>query len=269
MSRLCTLLATLLLFTTQGTVSAEESFLGSSFQMANDAPGNLSGVERSNHWTIRGQCDSCDDGCCATCDAGCCKTWVGGSELVFLRPHTSEPYYGSGELQTASRWTLGRMNNSGQTWRVRYFEFQHDDFDSESLQQELIDAEYAGRFELGCNWRGEIAAGLRHAQYKDDDSEYDATIGPVVSVEVHNQILSDVDAFALCRTSQQFGSQERGRGTFGVTEIQVGAEITRCVARNNLFIRGFIEAQEWTGVEDGDSQDIGLIGLGFAVGIAR
>ena len=185
MSRQYTLLATLLLFATQGAASDEDSFLDRSFQMTNAESGYLSDVERSNHWTIRGQCDSCDDGCCASCDAGRCRTWVGGSELVFLRPHASEPYdSSSGELQAGSRWTLGRMNNSGQTWRVRYFEFQYDDFDSGSLQQEPIDAEYAGRFELGCNWRGEIAAGLRHAQYseiafrdKDDNSEYDATIG--------------------------------------------------------------------------------------------
>jgi len=141
---------------------------------------------------------------------------------------------------------------------------------SESLQQELIDAEYAGRFELGCNWRGEIAVGLRHAQYKHTDEEYDATIGPVVSVDVRNQMLCDVDAFALYRRSQQFGpDQGDKRGTFGVSEIQVGAEITRCVAGNNLFIRGFIEAQEWSGVKDSDSEDLGLIGLGFAIGIAR
>ena len=54
-----------------------------------------------------------DAGCCC-CDCWCnpCCGWIGSAELVFLRPHDSEPNSAtSGELQTASRWMFGSMDD--------------------------------------------------------------------------------------------------------------------------------------------------------------
>ena len=224
-----------------------------------------------------------DAGCCC-CDCWCnpCCGWTGSAEIVFLRPHDSLPDTISGtDLQTGTRITLAHMNDCGRSWRVRYLHYHNDAWDlgngaGETLTINVWDIEYAARFELGCNWRGEIAAGLRHAEFDDNSdpanaTSYDSTIGPVISAEVRNELWCDVDIFALYRRSQQFGTDENSDdlGTFGITEIQVGAEVTRCVAGNDLFIRGFIEAQEWAGIEDGASDDLGLIGLGFAVGLAR
>ena len=212
------------------------------------------------------------DCCCCNCWCNPCCGWTGSVELLFLRPHDSEPdSVTSSELQTGSRTTVGYMDDCGRSWRARFFEFRHDDFDGNALHQQLIDVEYAARFELGCNWRGEIAAGLRHAEYHENDADYNDTIGPVISAEVRNQLWCDVDIFALYRRSQQFGMEDDDDelGTFGVTEIQVGAEVTRCISGNDMFLRTFIEAQEWSGIEDSDSEDLGLIGFGFAVGLAR
>ena len=212
------------------------------------------------------------DCCCCDCWCNPCCGWVGSAELVFLRPHDSySDSATSGEFQSASRWMVGSMDGCGRTWRARYYEFRHDDFDDDALHQLIVDAEYAARFELGCNWRGELAAGLRYAEYEDNDMDYRKTIGPVISAEVRNQLWCDVDIFALYRRSQQFGTEESDdeRGTFGITELQVGAEVVRCIGGNDMFLRGFIEAQEWAGIEDNSSEDLGLIGFGVAVGLAR
>jgi hypothetical protein len=32
------------------------------------------------------------------------------------------------------------------------------------------------------------------------------------------------------------------------------------------FVKGFVESQYWVGMADGGREDIGLIGLGFALG---
>ncbi len=212
--------------------------------------------------------------CCCDCWCNPCCGWTGSAEVVWLRAHDSEPDSPSGtRLEHGSRFTLAHMDDCGRSWRVRYFEYNDPSWDIPgSLNLEMWDFEYAARFQLGCNWRGEIAAGLRYADARDDvNNDYEDTIGPVVSVEVRNELWCDVDIFALYRRSQQFGDEVTNdtHGTFGITEIQVGAEVTRCVAGQDLFVRTFIEAQEWAGIEDGDSEDLGLIGFGFAIGLAR
>jgi len=207
------------------------------------------------------------------CDCWCnpCPGWTGSAEILLLRPHDSEPdSTTSNQYQTGSRFTVGYIDNCGRSWRARYFEFYHDNWDGNSLTLEMADLEYAGRFRLGCNWYGEIGAGVRWAEFHDNSNDYTETIGPVVGVELRNQLRCDVDIYALYRRSLQFGEEGTDdSGMFGISELQVGAEITRCIAGRDMFARVALEAQEWSGIEDNDSEDLGLIGLGFAVGLAR
>lgn len=209
--------------------------------------------------------------CCCDCWCNPCCGWIGSAEILFLRPHDNyADSTSSNRYETGSRYMIGHMDECGRSWRLRYFEFYHPDFDGSGLQMETLDAEYAGRFTLGCNWRGELSAGLRWAEYRDDSSLYSETIGPVIGAEVRNCLWCDVDIFALARQSIQFGEQDNDEsGTFSITELQVGLEVTRCVAGTEIFARTMIEAQSWQGPEDAAGEDTGLIGYGFAVGLAR
>lgn len=203
-----------------------------------------------------------------------CAGILFSAEVIWLRPQDSLPDSPTGGTlyQTGSRFTLGYLNDSGRMLRVRYFEFAHDNWDSDDLEMHTVDIEYAGRFTLGCGWNGELSGGIRLASYFDNDMEYDSAFGPVIGVEIKNEVRCGVNLVGLFRQSIQVGDELSGsseRGTFGITEIQVGTEIIREVNGFQIFLRSMLEAQLWSGIEDNLSQDMSLIGVNFSVGIAR
>jgi len=213
-----------------------------------------------------GDCCGCNDCWCNTC---CGYTF--DAELLFLRAQDSEADVSGDDYDTASRWTAGYTNNCGREWRVRYFEYATEVDDDDYLQMEYIDAEYAGRFTLGCNWRGELSGGVRWAQYDEEDElQYSDTIGPVLGALIYGPRVWNTDVFASLRNSWQYGSAfDEDYGTFSVTEVQLGAQYNYCVCGGNGFLRGLFEVQRWEGVYQGDSQDVGLFGFGLATGITR
>src|SRR5690606_8421893 len=78
---------------------------------------------------------------------------IGSAEILFLRAYDSEPDSStSSKHETAGRFELGHMNDTGRSWKVRYFRFDDPNFDgNNSLDLQYLDLIYAGRFTLGCN----------------------------------------------------------------------------------------------------------------------
>lgn len=235
-----------------------------------------------------GCCDCCGNGGCgcgsACCGGGCgcidnwccvCPGITFLSEVIFLRSYDSEPNSSQdAEFETGSRWEIGYMNECGRSWRVRYFEFADPDFDGNNyLHLEYLDLEYAGRFTLGCNWRGELSGGLRWAQVDDEgDNLYEDTIGLVMGAQLRGPCFFGLESYGIIRQSYQYGHEQRATndfGTFGISEMQLGLEYQTCFMGGIGFARSFLEAQSWQGIEDNDSEDAGLFGFGFSLGITR
>jgi len=216
-----------------------------------------------------------DNGCAVSCYVNPCGRIIGQADVIWLRPQDSQPDSSSStSAEAAQRYMVGYMNSEGRSLRVRYFELDHSDFDLDSLDVETLDLEYAGQFRLGCNWEGEISGGLRWASYSDNNLDYSETIGPAIGIELRSDFFKKVDLFTVARHSIQFGSGDNGEeqmlGTFNITEIQLGVERQRQLKNCSTgFLRFVFEAQTWAGVEDNNSEDLGLVGIGFAAGIRR
>jgi hypothetical protein len=231
-----------------------------------------------------GQSGSCGCGSSCGCDSGCSSCggcndcwcnpscgWTFTSELLFLRAHDSEANDSGHVFDTASRNTIGCVNSCGHEWRARYFEYSTDLRDSDYVELEYIDVEWASRFTLGCNWRGEFGLGVRWAQYDEEgDLQYSDTLGPEIGALLIGPCCRGWDPYFSIRNSWQFGSPfDEDRGTFSVTEVQLGLQYTTCVCGGTGFLRTMIEADKWEGVFEDDSQDLGLIGYGVAIGVMR
>ncbi|MEE2705464.1 MAG: hypothetical protein VX988_00325 [Planctomycetota bacterium] len=200
------------------------------------------------------------------------------AEVVWLRlQDTEENGVSDNYFQHGSRFTFGKVDNCGREWRLRLFELglsedqgTQDDF----VNHFTFDLEYAGRFELGNNWAGEISLGARYADYhQSGDNHYEDTIGPVIGLHLKSDVLpcNNTNLFANLRYSHQFGSEtdDNSLGSFSITELQAGFEWARDCRPGTLFARAFVEAQKWEGVEEGDTEDEGLIGYGLAIGVNR
>jgi hypothetical protein len=233
--------------------------------------------------TNGGCANGCGNGCGDSCGAGCgcndswCNTCCGctfSAELLFLRGYNSEVTADNDTLESASRYEVGYMNSCGRSWRARVFEYENPDFaNNDYLQLEYIDVEYAGRFTVGCNWRGELSAGFRWAQVDtENDNLYDDTLGPVLGLHMRGPCCYGLAPYANVRQSYQFGEEKDSDnfGNFAVSEVQLGLDWQTCACGGVAFARSFVEAQSWRGIDDQDDHaDVGLFGFGFALGLTR
>jgi hypothetical protein len=225
---------------------------------------------------------TCGGTCCGTCNDCWCSVCPGCTfnvEYLLFRGYNSEVNADNNSYEDGSRYEIGYMNACGASWRARYFEHENPDFntDDDYLQLEYIDVEYAGRFTLGCNWRGELSAGVRWAEVDtDNDNSYSDSLGPVLGLHLRGPCWCGLSTYGNLRQSYQFG-QENGRDTpsfdfghFAVSEVQLGLEYQTCACGGVAFARSFVEAQSWRGIDDQDDfADVGLMGFGFALGLTR
>ena len=192
-------------------------------------------------------------------------------EVVWLRYQDSEPDSNVNEFQTGSRDTLGYMGQGDasfeygisrrRSWaeRIPFWSF------------ETLDIEYAARFRLGCNWRGDLSLGVRDASFREGgENEYDDTFGPLIGVHLETDVLNCLTLYGNARYSHQFGEVEDGDlGSFSITEVQLGIQADCCTQCGIAFVRTFWNVQQWAGVDDNDSEDGGLIGGGIALGLTH
>ena len=182
----------------------------------------------------------------------------------------------------AYRFTFGHLNSKGRSFRIRYFNYDHT-LDSSGgtpnrLNMETLDFEVGRRFTLGGHLRGEVNGGVRMAQFQMFNSgspffDYDHPLGPVVGLNLRGRELLRGESFLNLRQAWMFGTlDDHGNfgtsapGTFTISEVQFGLVWNRQVRMGTLVARTMVEAQSW---DDGFNGQIGLIGGGFGIGLAR
>jgi len=204
-------------------------------------------------------------------------------ELMWFRPHASDPATAvSDRWSDGSRFTVGYLNDSGQELRVRFFEWDTDAGTTTDDPTDLLyfDTEYAGRFNLGCNWDGELSLGVRYAEFRkqedgEGDTNFEKSLGPVIGLLLKSRpIMGRARLVGSARYSHQFGKADGGSrfdvASFSVTELQIGLELeSRETRLGCIDFRPFFEAQKWAGDYDGSDEDLGLIGMGMLLQVSR
>ena len=213
-------------------------------------------------------------------------------ELMWARPHASSPGTAvSTRWSDGSRFTVGYLKDSGQELRVRFFEWDTDAGTTTNDPTNLLyfDTEYAGRFNLGCNWDGEFSLGARYAEFrkteKQDgsdelvgDTNFEKSLGPVIGLLLKSRpIMGRARLVGSARYSHQFGkANQQGDGgdqfdvaSFSVAELQIGLALSRETRLGCIDFRPFFEAQKWAGDYDDSDEDLGLIGMGMLLQVSR
>lgn len=224
-------------------------------------------------------CNRCGPSPCCGCENWLETTpgFFGEAQLLYLRAHDSEVFDGGSDFEMASRVTVGYNMCGGRSLRVRYFDYDTEIQNAaESLHLRFLDAEYAGRFELGPNWRGDLSGGFRAARFAESDNLiYDDSYGLVLGAAIRGSLTCNWELFGTLRQSYQFGAvdDEEGPdirfGTFAITELQMGVirEFDLCCGKG--FVQFMVETDYIAGAWQFDTQDVGLVGGGFGIGLSR
>ena len=234
------------------------------------------------------------ESCEVPCDSDPC--WdcrtpglVAGADLIFMRPYHSEAQTPDYDFEPTPRVWLGWQRSDGLGIRARWFEY---DGTSNSTAPNIIrdlnmltfDLELTDTFTLGAKWEGLFSGGLRYAHYEQIRSttgannflEIDSAYGLVLGVELYRPLRNNLYLFGLGRASAMYGTDVFANGihsddvTFFITELQGGAEYRREICGTTyVFARAAVESQYWAGVSNNDTEDIGLLGFYFSLGLAR
>lgn len=229
-------------------------------------------------------CDSCGSG--VGCGSGCCgrTSWLCpcptaqfDAEFLLFAVSDSEAEFedGQDDFNGGLRLTYSRVNEQGRILRFQYFNFGTTlEGGDNRYEMEKIDAEIGRRFTLGGGLQGEFTAGIRYASFDERDGlDYDTTFGPLVGMQLRGRKFLRGTSFVNLRQSWQFGDASEddagdNPGTFNISEVQFGLEWRRPVRMGALVFRTAFEVQYWSGVQEADTQDIGLYGTASSFGLA-
>jgi hypothetical protein len=251
-------------------------------------------------------CNSCGSGvgCGSGCDSGCGGCGGNGAwlcpdpscyflaDLLFFQANSGDLNIDGIRTQNsgqpATRFTFGRLNSNGRSFRIRYFNYDHTlDTDPNfgvagRLNMETLDFELGRRFTLGGRLRGEFNGGIRWTQLQafspipfngggtETILNYDHALGPVVGLNLRGRQVLRGESFLNLRQAWMFGTGisfgDIAPGTFTISEVQFGLQWERQVRMGTLIARTMFEAQSWN---DGYHGSIGLVGGGFGFGLAR
>jgi len=233
-------------------------------------------------------CDSSGGDCCGSSRSSSCSnrrsSWLRpccpisqfDTEFLLFAVSSSEASANDSQndFNAGLRMTYSRVNQQGQIFRVRYFNFGSTlEGGSDRIEMETIDTEIGRRFTLGGGLRGEFTGGVRYASFEDrGDFSYDTTFGPLVSLQLRGRKFLRGTSFANLRHSWQFGDDDRNGvdvpGTFNISEVQFGLEWRRASRLGTMVFRTALEAQSWSEVLDEGSGDLGLYGTSSSFGLA-
>lgn len=215
-----------------------------------------------------------------SCASGDASGWTAAAEWLALRPFESEGEVTTNKFQSALRLTVGWEASSGLGIRARWFDYDVANRDfrdiANDFQLEVVDVEITDRFKLGTETKGLLTFGLRYAEFVDgDEVSIEGSGGPVVGVELNRNLSNNTSLYVLGRQSLQYGtanfpdSPSENR-VFGITELELGAEWHYPLScGGSAFVRGGLVAQCWTGPNDDDSEDFGVLGSTLAIGLSR
>ncbi len=220
----------------------------------------------------------CKTGCVAdSCWVRPCPTSQVDVELLLFAVSDSEAEVRDtqNDLQAGIRLTYSRVSERGKIFRIRYFNFGstlEGGFNRYEMNE--IDTEIGRRFTLAGGLQGEFTAGIRFAAFTERQNlDYDSSFGPLVGVQFRGRKFFGGTSYVSLRHSWQFGDASNNggpdaRGTFSISEAQLGLEWNRSSRYGMLVVRAALEAQQWTGIQEADTEDIGLIGSALSVGLA-
>jgi len=231
-------------------------------------------------------CDSGGDCCGSSRSSSCCNrssNWLRpccpisqfDTEFLLFAVNNSENELGDtqNDFNAGLRLTYSRVNQQGRIFRVRYFNFGSTlEGGGNRFEMETLDTEVGRRFTLGGGLKGEFTAGVRFAAFNERNNlDYDATFGPLVGLQLRGREFLRGTSFVNLRHSWQFGDSNDGGvdvpGTFKISEVQFGLEWRRAGNLGTWVFRSALEAQHWSGLQDEDTEDIGLYGTSSSFGL--
>ncbi len=237
--------------------------------------------------------DDCDLGCGSTCLGDTCSTCckkggiTGGASISFVKPFHTDGQTANCDYTGAPSVWLGYQAADGLGVRARWWEVDANGPNNtryDQIHMRLIDLEVTDTFRLGRKLNGLVSGGFRYAEYREDEAtgagflSQQHAMGLVVGTELRRNIAGGFSLFGLGRTSFLFSESNLENGavqsentTFSVSELQLGLEYSRPIfdGNSNMFARVAAETQYWNGVSDDDSEDVSLLGFGFAFGVTR
>ena len=204
-----------------------------------------------------------------------------GAEVSLLKPFQSEHnIVGFGYSPATLVWA-GYQSDSGLGIRGRWWRYKENSSNPgassiDTLKMETFDVEATQAFMLG-SLEGNISGGVRFAEYRQDGDEPDvpSAFGLVASLEVKRNLFGGLSVFGEGRQSIMFdnnwndGSPEQNI-TFTISEAKIGLRYDQPVFGNraNLFGKVAAAGQYWSGVSDDDTENLGLLGAAFELGIS-
>lgn len=231
-------------------------------------------------------CCGIDSRCWSNCDP-CCGygTFYGGCDLVLLRPYATEGAL-SPALPYEAGWRpwVGFQSARGWGLRARWLDYEvmgpsGNPGYVNGLELTAIDMELTGALDYG-RFHALLSGGFRYAEYTEwdywwnalDDPEVRFTgWGPTIGVQMVYDVLGGFGLYSSLQQSMLFGDDKANeeRNMLGWTEVQVGLQYTTQVGGWNVFARGGAEAQYHNGLATDDSQNTGLFGSFFSLGVNR
>lgn len=230
------------------------------------------------------RCGFPSGGCCADC---CRRGWIGGGEVLFLKPFETEGATGADfNYRAGFRGWIGAQREDGLGIRLTGFDYfqRSGTAQTTTLREELdinyLDAEVIDSFNI-CNWNLLVGGGIRYLSFSDSfDSSVTSSatfhgIGPVMSVQITRAVNENWSLYAIGRESLLFGNSIFSGGpatkdtTAMVSELQAGLQYNRVLNRGGIgFARAGWEAQYYSGI-GGDTQDVSLVGGVLSIGLMR
>jgi len=214
--------------------------------------------------------ESCCDVCCDQ------SMTYAGFEIVALKVFQSEGNYGNNDYQPGARIWAGVQRADGLGVRIRWFDFTQS-IGGEVVDIENLDLELTDAFSVG-NWSGLISGGFRYTEFHGDagafgdDNVNSFGTGLTVGLQLNRHLTDRASIFASIQESILYGNETTEPMddiVFSMTEIQLGVQVNRCTNYGTAFFRTGVEAQLYSAVSDGDSEDVGLFGLFATVGVMR
>lgn len=199
--------------------------------------------------------------------------WNVSVDALYLKAHQSEGNYDNQDEEFAYRAALSFKSGDNLGLRLRWFDFEGTDSDEDQdyPQASTLDFEVFDTFALG-NWKGEYAAGLRWFEFELTDRFETDGWGPTFGLELTHPIVDRLEFYANARTSILFGDKDFESGgddedlTALIFETGLGLQYTFSLGAAESYIRLGVEAQNWSGLDDGDSEDTGLFGAALRLG---
>lgn len=226
---------------------------------------------------------------------------VAGVELVFLRPYASEEFFSdpSGvqwDFEPSYRVWLGWQGADGLGCRIRYWELDRgEEFDDGAIGVEFraLDLELTQNVDLR-RWSLLLSGGIRYAEsaanvpeseFSEGDEAADFGfdgIGLTTGLTVARDVAFDggLRCVATGRWSLLYGNSKAFSGgglddvnrddLVNVLEVQIGPQFRYALSGGALLtLGGGFEAQYWTNPLGIDTEDMGFVGFGGNLGLAR